>query len=94
MISVLFVDDNTDFLTQFRPVLEKTGEVRMETVASAKQAIEKLKSRSFDVIVCYEENAPVNGIEFVADMDGIGFLRYIRSMGNPTPVIIFHRKRG
>src|SRR5208282_1945633 len=92
MISVLFVDDNTDFLTQFRPVLEKTGEVRMETVASAKQAIEKLKSRSFDVIVCYEENAPVNGIEFVADMDGIGFLRYIRSMGNPTPVIIFHRK--
>lgn len=92
MISVLFVDDNTDFLAPFRPVLEKTGEVRLETVNSAKQAIEKLKGRSFDVIVCYEENAPVNGIEFVSDMDGIGFLRYIRSMGNPTPVIIFHRK--
>ncbi|MGB8891361.1 MAG: response regulator, partial [Methanoregula sp.] len=92
MISVLFVDDNTDFLAPFRPVLEKTGEVRLEMVNSAKQAIEKLKGRSFDVIVCYEENAPVNGIEFVSDMDGIGFLRYIRSMGNPTPVIIFHRK--
>ncbi len=55
MISVLFVDDNTDFLAQFRPVLEKTGEVRLEVVASTKQAIEKLKNRAFDVIVCYEE---------------------------------------
>ena len=65
MISVLFVDDNTDFLAQFRPFLEKTGEVRLEVVPSTKLAIEKLKSRAYDVIVCYEEVSPVNGIEFV-----------------------------
>ena len=92
MISVLFVDDNTEFLAQFRPVLEKTGEMRLEVVASTKQAIDRLKSRTFDVIVCYEDISPVNGIEFVSDMDGIGFLRYLRSMGNPTPVLLFHRK--
>ena len=92
MISVLFVEDNTDFLAQFRPFLEKTGEVRLEVVPSTKQAIEKLKSRAYDVIVCYEEVSPVNGIEFVSDMNGIGFLRYLRSVGNPTPVIIFHRR--
>ncbi|MFA7695599.1 MAG: PAS domain S-box protein, partial [Methanoregula sp.] len=79
---------------QFRPFLEKTGEVRMDVVQSTKLAIEKLKSRGFDVIVCYEEVSAVNGIEFVSDMDGIGFLRYLRSMGNPTPVIIFSRRGG
>ena len=83
MISVLFMEDNTDFLAQFRPFLEKTGEVRLEVVPSTKQAIEKLKSRAYDVIVCYEEVSPVNGIEFVSDMDGIGFLRYLRSVGKP-----------
>ena len=91
MISVLFVDDNTDFLVQFRPFLEKTGEVQLDVVQSAKLAIEKLKSRRFDVIVCYEKVSAVNGIEFVSDMDGIGFLLYLRSMGNPTPVILFNR---
>jgi PAS domain S-box-containing protein len=91
MISVLFIDDNTDFLTQFRPFLEKTGEVQLDVVQSAKPAIEKLKSRRFDVIICYDKVSAVNGIEFVSDMDGIGFLLYLRSMGNPTPVILFSR---
>lgn len=91
MISVLFVDDNTDFLTQFCPFLEKTGEVRLDMVPSTKLAIEKVRSRNYDVIVCYEKVSAVNGIEFVADMDGIGFLLYLRSIGNPTPVILFSR---
>lgn len=92
MISVLFVDDNTGFAAQLRPLLEKTGEVRMELVPSPKMAIEKLKGRVFDVVICFEEIPAVNGIEFVPDMDGIGFLRYLRSIGNPTPVILFHRR--
>ena len=92
MISVLFVDDNTGFAAQLRPILEKTGEVRMELAPSPKMAIEKLKGRVFDVVICFEEIPAVNGIEFVPDMDGIGFLRYLRSIGNPTPVILFHRR--
>ena len=92
MISVLFVDDNTGFAAQLRPLLEKTGEVRMELAPSPKMAIEKLKGRVFDVVICFEEIPAVNGIEFVPDMDGIGFLRYLRSIGNPTPVILFHRR--
>ena len=92
MISALFVDDNTGFAAQLRPLLEKTGEVRMELAPSPKMAIEKLKGRVFDVVICFEEIPAVNGIEFVPDMDGIGFLRYLRSIGNPTPVILFHRR--
>jgi PAS domain S-box-containing protein len=92
MISILFVDDNTGFLGQLRPILEKTGEVRLEMVPSPKMAIEKLKSRIFDIVICFEEVPAVNGIEFVPDMDGIGFLRYLRSIGNPTPVILYERR--
>jgi PAS domain S-box-containing protein len=91
MISVLFVEDNTNFLAVFQPVLEKTGELTIDIAQSAKQAIEKLKMRGYDVIICYEDVPEVNGIEFVPDMDGIGFLKYLRSMGNGTPVILFHR---
>lgn len=92
MISVLFVDDNTDFLPQIRSILEKTGEVRLDVAQSAKQATDKIKMRAYDVIISYEQVPAVNGIEFVSDMDGIGFLKYLRSGGNPVPVILYGRE--
>ena len=94
MISVLFVDDNTDLLVQIRTFLEKTGEMRVEPARSIKQAIEKLKGRTFDVIVSYEQIPEVNGIEFVSDMNGIEFLKYLKSQGNTTPVLLLGRRGG
>ncbi len=88
MISVLFVDDTTDLLAQVRSFLEKTGEIRIDTAHSIKQAIEKLKGRNYDVIVSYERQPDVNGIEFVSDMNGIEFIKYLKSVGNVTPVIL------
>ncbi len=92
MISVLFIDDNTDLFAQIRTFLEKTGEIRVEQARSIKQAVEKLRGRSFDVIVSYEQMPDVNGIEFVPDMNGIDFLRYLKSQGNTTPVILLCRR--
>ena len=92
MISVLFVDDTTDFLAQVRSSLEKTGELRIDVAQSTKLAVEKLKSRTYDLIVSYEQIPEVNGIEFVSDMNGIGFLKYLRSLGNTTPVILFGKR--
>ncbi len=92
MISVLFIDDNTDLLAQIRTFLEKTGEIRVEQAHSIKQAIEKIRTRTFDVIVSYEQMPDVNGIEFVADMNGIDFLKYLKSQGNATPVILLCRR--
>ena len=92
MISVLFVDDNTDLLAQVRSFLEKTGEIKIDNAHSIKQAIEKLKARNYDVVVAYEQQPDVNGIEFVADMDGIEFIRYLKSVGNVTPVILLGRR--
>lgn len=92
MISVLLVDDNSDFLAQCRAALEKTGELRLDVVQSTKLAAEKLKNRTYDLIVSYEQIPDVNGIEFVSDLDGIGFLKYIRAEGNSTPVILFGKR--
>src|SRR5208337_1656295 len=92
MISVLFVDDNTDLFAQIRTFLEKTGEIRVEQAHSIKQAAEKLKGRTFDIIVSYEQMPDVNGIEFVPDMNGIEFLKYLKTQGNTTPVILLGRR--
>jgi len=92
MISVLFVDDNTDLLSTMRTFLEKTGEIKIDNAHSIKQAIEKLKGRNYDVIVSYEQQPDVNGIEFVADMNGIEFIKYLKSVGNITPVILLGRR--
>ncbi len=92
MISVLFVDDNTDLFGQIRSFLEKTGDIRIDNARSIKQAIEKIKGRTYDVILSYEQIPEVNGIEFVSDMNGIEFLKYLKSTGNTTPVILLCRR--
>jgi len=92
MIAVLFVDDNSELMALARSVLEKSGEIRLESVRSTKQALEKLKNRTYDVIVCYEQVPDVNGIEFVPDMNGIEFLKYLKSQGNTTPFILLSRR--
>ena len=92
MISVLFVDDNTDLFGQIRSFLEKAGDIRLDNARSIKQAIEKIKGRTYDVILSYEQIPEVNGIEFVSDMNGIEFLKYLKSSGNSTPVILLCRR--
>ncbi len=94
MFSVLFVDDSSDLLIRIRTVLEKNGEIRVDSAHSLKQAIEKLKSRSYDAILAYDQIPDVNGIEFVSEMNGIEFIRCLRSGGNGTPVILLSRRPG
>ena len=92
MIAVLFVDDSSELMVQIRSVLEKSGEIRLDIVRSTKQALEKLKNRTFDVIVCFEQVPDVNGIEFVTDMNGIELLKYLKSQGNTTPFVMISRR--
>ena len=92
MISVLFVDDSGELLTRIRSSLEKSGEIRIDTAHSVKQAIEKLKGRTYDAVLAFDQAPEVSGIEFVSEMDGIEFVRYLRSTGNSTPVILLSQK--
>jgi PAS domain S-box-containing protein len=92
MFSVLLVDDASDLLIRIRTYLEKSGEIRVDSAHSLKQATEKLKSRNYDMILSFDQVPDVNGIEFVAEMNGTEFIRYLRSSGNATPVILLSRK--
>ena len=92
MFSVLLVDDSSDLFIRIRTYLEKSGEIRVESVHSLKQATEKLKNRNYDLIFSYDQMPDVNGIEFVSEMNGIEFVKYLRSSGNGTPVILLSKK--
>ncbi|MDN7023789.1 PAS domain S-box protein [Methanoculleus sp. FWC-SCC1] len=80
MISVLYVDDEPALLDITRHFLEKSGEMTVDTVPSAGEAIERLRHRTYDAIVS-DYQMPV--------MDGIAFLQYVRSKFDSLPFILF-----
>ncbi|OPX65240.1 MULTISPECIES: PAS domain S-box protein [unclassified Methanoregula] len=94
MFSVLVVDDSSDLFARIRSYLEKSGEIRVESVHSFRQATERLKSRNYDLVFSYDQVPDVNGIEFVSEMNAPEFIRYLRSAGNSIPVIFLTRKPG
>jgi len=94
MFSVLLVDDSSDLFARIRLYLEKSGEIRVDSVHSFKQASEKLKTRNYDLVFSYDQMPDVNGIEFVSEMNAPEFVRYLRAAGNSIPVILLSRKPG
>jgi len=91
MFTILLVHDNSETLDVVRGFLERMGDLRVDTVGSAKQAIDMLGKRSYDLIITYLRLPPVTGIEFVQETDGIGLLKYVRDMGRSTPVLLYIR---
>jgi len=83
MISVLFIDDEPALLEITRLFLERSGEIKVETCRSALEALEILKTRSFDAIISDYE---------IPMMDGIVLLKILRAQGDYTPYIIFTGK--
>lgn len=91
MINILLVHDNSELIDATRSLLEKGGEVRVDTVGSTKQAVEVLRDRNYYVIVSYYQLPEVDGIEFFPEMNGIGLFRELRAQGNTTPFILYTR---
>jgi len=83
MISVLYVDDEEGLLELGKLFLEKSGRIGVDTMTSAIEALEKIKSRTYDAIVSDYQ---------MPDMDGIGFLKAIRVDFPDLPFIIFTGK--
>lgn len=83
MISILYVDDENSLLLVTKAFLERTGEFSVTTCASAKDALDLLISTPFDAVVS-DYQMPV--------MDGLLFLKHIRSAGNTIPFILFTGK--
>lgn len=83
MISVLYVDDESDLLELCKQYLERTGEYAVDTAESAQEALEKVKTTPYDAIVSDYQ---------MPGLDGIEFLTVLRREHPHLPFIIFTGK--
>ena len=83
MIRVLMVDDDPAVLEITKVFLERSADIEVEAVVSALEATERLQDGGYDVIVS----------DYVMpEMDGISFLKQVRSRGSEIPFILFTGK--
>lgn len=80
LINILYVDDEPDLLEIGQIYLEKEGKFKVDTLTSANDALDSLKTKRYDAIVS-DYQMPM--------MDGIDFLKELKSSGDHTPFIIF-----
>jgi PAS domain S-box-containing protein len=82
-IRVLQVDDELDFLNVAKECLEMQGPFQVHTANCVEEALEKLKTETFDVIVSDYK---------MPGKDGLEFLKEVRQSGNTIPFLIFTGK--
>ncbi len=80
MYSVLYIDDEEDLLGIGRIFLEQSGDFRVDTCASATEALEKISGKAYDAIV---------SDYLMPGMDGIELLRKVRSASGDIAFILF-----
>ncbi len=85
MIRVLMVDDDPSLLELTRIFLERSGDVKVDTVESAAEALEMLDEERCPYEVIISDYA-------MPEMDGIAFLKAVRSRKLDLPFILFTGK--
>jgi len=80
MISILYVEDETTLLEIGKFFLEKDGSMVVDTCSSVNDALTKISAKRYDIIISDYAMPVMNGIEF---------LKCLRSRGDTTPFIIF-----
>ncbi len=80
MLDVLYADDERGMLELGKEFLEMSGRLKVETAISAKEALKKMAERRFDAIVSDYQ---------MPGMDGLEFLRRVRSRDESIPFILF-----
>ncbi len=80
MFSILYVDDELALLEIGKLFLEQRGLFSVDTVTSASDALQVIAGKRYDAIISDYQ---------MPEMDGIEFLKQVRSSGNTIPFIIF-----
>jgi PAS domain S-box-containing protein len=83
MISVLYVDDELVLLDICKVFLERSGELSVEVASSASRALDLIAKQKFDAVV---------SDYLMPGMDGIVFLKEVRSHSPGLPFILFTGK--
>jgi PAS domain S-box-containing protein len=83
MYSVLYVDDEPGLLEITKLFLERTGDFAVDTRTSAKDAFSELECRPYDAIISDYQ---------MPGMNGLVFLRNVRSQYGDIPFILFTGK--
>ena len=79
-ISVLFVDDDIEFLKRAKKSLSIHGAFDIASALSVDEALEKMNKMEPDIIIC-DIQMPVK--------DGFEFLKTLRKNNNNVPFIVF-----
>jgi DNA-binding NtrC family response regulator len=79
-IKVLFVDDDKEFLKSAKQCLKLQGNFDIESAFSVDEALEKMKKKKPDAIVC-DIQMPLT--------DGFEFLKALRDSEYNVPFIVF-----
>jgi DNA-binding NtrC family response regulator len=79
-IKVLFIDDDEDFLKSAEQCLKLQGNFDIESAFSVDEALEKMKKKKPDAIVC-DIRMPLT--------DGFEFLKALRDSEYNIPFIVF-----
>ncbi len=80
MISVLYVDDEPDLLEIGKLFLEQSGQFNVDVISSAPAALELMNTKNYYAIISDYQ---------MPGMDGIEFLKTVRTSGNTIPFILF-----
>lgn len=80
MYSILYVDDDENLLRLNKIFMEKTGEFTVDTVSSAPEALDRIPDAQYDAVLSDYQ---------MPDMDGIEFLKCVRSRHGNLPFILF-----
>ncbi|MFA4859662.1 PAS domain S-box protein [Methanoregula sp.] len=80
MITLLYVDDEPELLELGKVFLERSGDFSVSVASSAAEGLDLLSRQAFDAIIS-DYQMPV--------MDGIDFLKQVRTTYNGIPFILF-----
>jgi PAS domain S-box-containing protein len=80
LFTILYVDDETTLLEIGKLFLESGGQFSIDTITSAPEALTLMNTKAYDAIIADYQ---------MPEMDGITFLKKVRTAGNTIPFILF-----